>query len=117
MDSTESSSSSGEDEFRDANSDSMVVTLECPVPGCNTGTNGAVWSYTGEPQPAAVYLDYHIKTHAAPAVAAAERRPRPPSLQLPKLAAQCSEARFAEFERAWGFYKQSVDMPGLVGFL
>ena len=58
-----------------------------------------------------MYLDYHIKSHAAPAAAATERRPRPPSLQPPKLAAQCSEARFAEFERAWGFYKQSVDMP------
>ena len=106
-----SSSSSGEDEYRDAADDRMVVTLTCPVPNCNTGTNGVAWSYTGEAQPAAVYLDYHIKSHAAPAAAATERRPRPPSLQPPKLAAQCSEARFAEFERAWGFYKQSVDMP------
>ena len=106
-----SSSSSGEDEFRDADDDRMVVTLTCPVPDCNTGNNGVVWSYTGEAQPAAVYLDYHIKSHAAPAAAATERRPRPPSLQPPKLAAQCSEASFAEFERAWGFYKQSVEMP------
>ena len=73
VDPTEPSSSSDEDEFRDAVSDNMVVTLECPVPGCNTGTNGAVWSYTGEPQPATVYLEYHIKTHAAPAAAAEER--------------------------------------------
>ena len=35
--------SSDEDEFRDADDDSMApVTLACPVPDCNTGTGGRV---------------------------------------------------------------------------
>ena len=93
--------------FQDANEDpTMVVTINCPEQGCTAGANDAVWSYTGEPSIAAVMLEHHLRSHVQP-----DRRPRPPQLQPPRLTGQCSEAKFEDFKKLWGFYKNSVEMP------
>ena len=92
----------------------MVVKLTCPVTGCTGGTGGAAWSCEADPACAAVLLQVHGYTHqAAPAAAAiaGDRRPRPPTLQPPKLEAQCSEARFEDWKVEWSFYKRTVEMP------
>ena len=104
--------STDEDEFADAMADNVTAT--CPTAGCTSGANGAAWSWTGAASLAAVHLNiHHQDTHrvAAPAAPAADRRPRPPPLQPPRLEAQCSEARFEEFKLEWEFYRRSVDMP------
>ena len=88
----------------------MAVTVDCPEAGCTGGNDGAAWTYTGDAAIAAVMLDHHLRSHAQPG-RQTERRPRPPPLQLPKLSGQCSEARFDDFKKLWGFYRNSVDMP------
>ena len=112
-DGSDHNSGSG-DEFSDAVDDTMApVKLECPVADCNSGPGGSAWSCEAEPACAAVLLQVHGYTHqAAPAAAATtDRKPRPPSLQPPKLEAQCSESRFEEWKVEWSFYKRTVDMP------
>ena len=42
---------------------------------------------------------------------AAERRPHPPPIPAPKLARQCSEAKFKEFKKFWWCYKLTANIP------
>ena len=84
-----------------------MVTLNCPFPNCEIVTSNASEAI------AVALFNAHISTHtrAGPAADAPAKKPRPPPLQPPKLAGQCSEAKFEEFKKQWGFYKNSVDMP------
>ena len=104
------------DEFADAVDDTMApIKLECPMPDCTGGTGGEAWSCEGEPTVAVALLQIHGYSHQqAPAATAAtpdNRRPRPRPLPPPKLEAQCSESRFAEWKVEWDFFKRTVDMP------
>ena len=96
-----SDTSSG-DEFSDTVDDTMfAIKLECPVAGCTGGTGEAAWTCKAEPSCAAALLQVHGYTHQATPAAAApagDRRPRPPTLQPPKLDAQCSEARIEDWK-------------------
>ena len=104
-------SDEAEEPFQDAVEDgNMAVTVECPEQDCTGGTNGEGWTYTGDAAVAAVMLEHLLKSHGQQA-RQADRRPRPPPLQPPKLSGQCSEAKFEDFRKLWGFYKNSVDMP------
>ena len=89
------------DEFSDAVDSPMVVKLTCPVAGCTGGTGGAARTCKVEPSCAAALLQVHGYTHQptpAATAPAGDRRPRPPTLQPPKLEAQCSEARFEDWK-------------------
>ena len=103
--------SADDDEFADAMADNVTAT--CPTAGCTSGAGGAAWSWTGAASLAAVHLNiHHQDTHRVAAQAApADRRPRPPPLQPPRLETQCSEARFEVFKLEWEFYRRSVEMP------
>ena len=90
--------------------DTDMAKVECQVAGCTGGAGGTRWSFEGGDAVAAVWLGHHLKTHET-ADHAPERKPRPPPLQAPKLTGQCSEAKFGDFKKKWGFYKLSVDMP------
>ena len=113
MDSDGSDNGSG-DKFRDAVEDTMVVKLQCPVAGCTGGTGGAVWECEAEPACAAALLQVHGYTHQQTPAAAAtanHRKPRPPTLQPPKLEPQCSESWFEEWKLEWASFKRTFDMP------
>ena len=104
-----------DDEFSDAVDDTMAkIKLECQVPDCTGGTGGVRWACEEEATVAVALLQSHGYTHqTAPAAAAAAdpRKPRPPTLNPPKLEAQCSESRFEEWKLEWASYKRTVDMP------
>ena len=105
------SSEESEEVFQDASEDeTMAITVECPEQDCTGGTNDEAWKYTGDAAVAAVMLEHHLKSHDQQA-RQTDRKPRPPPLQPPKLSGQCSEAKFEEFKKLWGFYKNSVEMP------
>ena len=104
--------SGSDDEFTDAADHAMApIKLECQVPDCTGGTGGVRWSCQEEPTVAVALLQSHGYTHqAAPAAVAAQdpRKPRPPSLNPPKLEAQCSESRFEEWKLEWASYKVGI---------
>ena len=93
------SDSDNDEEFQDP---IVIMSVTCPRDGCNV-----VITADGDATRSTLLQD-HIKTRHRDEEAS---RPRPPPIPLPKLAAQCSEGRFAEFERKWAQYKRSVDMP------
>ena len=104
-------SDEGEEPYLDAeNDETMAISVECPEQDCTGGANGEAWKYTGDAAVAAVMLEHHLRSHGQQ-TRQADRRPRPPPLQPPKLSGQCSEAKFEDFRKLWGFYKNSVDMP------
>ena len=107
-----------DDEFSDAVDHEMPpIKLECQVPDCTGGTDGARWSCEDETTVAVALLQSHGYTHqAAPTAPTAastpsSRRPRPHPLNPPKLEAQCSESRFEEWKVEWASYKNTVEMP------
>ena len=86
------------DEFSDAVDDTMApIKLECPIQDCTGGTNGAKWSCEEEPTVAVALLQVHGYSHQQ-TPAPDTRKPRPRPLPPPKLEAQCSESRFAEWK-------------------
>ena len=103
-------SDEGEEPFQDAIDDDMAVTVECPEQGCTGGVNEEVWKYTGDAAIVAVMLGHHLKSHDQTRQVD-PRKPRPPTLNPPKLEAQCSESRFEEWKLEWASYKRTVDMP------
>ena len=100
-----------EQEFSDALDEMPDITVTCQSAGCTAGAAGAAWSWTGDSAIAGTHLQFHYTSSHGQPTATTPHRPRPPALQPPKLAAQCSEQRFDEFQREWEFYKRSVDMP------
>ena len=86
-----------------------MVVVECPEDDCTLGQAGARWRYEGSDAIAAVQLQIHHKKHEQNT--SQNKGPRPPALQMPKLASGCSDAKFDEFQKQWTFYKASVDMP------
>ena len=94
-------SSDEDQEFLDIE-DHTAMSVTCPRDGC-----GVVITAEGDATRSTLLQD-HLKTRHRDEEAS---RPRPPPIPLPKLAAQCSEGRFAEFERKWAQYKRSVDIP------
>ena len=106
------SNNGSDDEFSDAVDYTMAPSkLECPIQDCTGGTDGEKWSCEAEPTVAVALLQVHGYSHQqTPAAAAPDtRKPRPRPLPPPKLEAQCSESRFAEWKVEWDFFKRTVD--------
>ena len=98
-------SNDDEPEFSDATDEMPDITVNCQAIGYTAGTARAVLSWTGNSALVAVHLQFHYTNVHGQLAATTPHRPRPPALQPPKLAAQCSEQRFDEFQREWEFYK------------